>query len=138
MILFLDTDVLIDLALDRKPFSKYADELLDFIQRRHVKTFISWHTVANFYYITRSSMDDGPVKSFIKDLLNFVKIAKTGNDEILLAMKLQMRDFEDAMQVVAALSARSDYILTRNVKDFKNSSVMAMSPKDFLGKGLGV
>lgn len=132
MILFLDTDVLIDLALDRRPFANHSEKLLDFIQQNAVKTFIAWHSISNFYYLVNAKLDDGLAKDFIKDLLRFVKIAKASNEEVLLAMKLDMKDFEDAMQISAALAARADYILTRNIKYFKNSPIPAISPENFL------
>lgn len=132
MILFLDTDVLLDFALDRKPFAQYAEKLIDLIQKGGVKTFIAWHSISNFYYLVNSKLDSELAKAFIKDLLHFVKIAKTSNEELLLAMKLDIKDFEDAMQISAALAARADYILTRNVKDFKNSPIPALSPENFL------
>lgn len=134
MNIFLDTDVLIDLAIDRKPFSTHATSLIDFIQAKQVKTFVAWHTISNFYYLVSAEKNKKMAMDFIRDLLGFVKIPRISNEEVLLATKLDMTDFEDAMQVSAALAARADMIITRNLKDFVKSPIPVFSPKDFLEK----
>ena len=49
--MLIDTDVLIDVALDRKPHSEAACELLDRLERHPAGAFIAWHTTSNFYYL---------------------------------------------------------------------------------------
>ncbi len=49
--MLLDTDVLIDVALDRRPHSDAAAKLLDRIERDPRNAFIAWHTASNFYYL---------------------------------------------------------------------------------------
>lgn len=41
-------------------------------------------------------------------------------------------DLEDGLQVECAATNRLDYIVTRNVKDFKASTVNSISPEDFI------
>ncbi|MBI2634890.1 PIN domain-containing protein [Candidatus Peregrinibacteria bacterium] len=134
MIIFLDTDVLIDLVQDRKPFSDDAAYLIEYIQKNKIKSFVAWHTISNFYYLSRTEHNKQEIIQFITSLLQFIKISRTSNEELLLATKLKISDFEDAMQIVAALAARADIIITRNTKDYKNSPIPAMNPGDFLTK----
>jgi len=121
-------DVLIDLALDRKPQSKAAVELMDLLERRVASGYMAWHTASNFYYLVspvRGAMD---ARSFLTDLVSFIEIAPTRTDHLRMAATLAMRDFEDALQVAAAVACGADVIATRNVRDYKKAPIEAVAP----------
>jgi hypothetical protein len=65
-------------------------------------------------------------------LLNLVEVAPVATDEARRALALPMSDLEDAMQASAALAWKADYIITRNLPDYRNSPVKAMTPTAFL------
>ena len=130
--ILLDTDVLIDIALDRRPHSEPASELLDQVERGLQSAYIAWHTVSNFYYLVASSRGGENARDFIVDLTRFVRVATTDTDAVHYAAGLPMADFEDALQVAAARSCGAQYIVTRNVKDFARSPIPAMSPREAL------
>lgn len=125
----LDTDIILDLALNRKPFSTQSARLIDRLEMGEAHGFIAWHSISNFYYIVRPSM--GRVRSveFISDLLKFVEIAPTRTNDALVATKLDFGDFEDALQSAAAMSCGADYIVTRNLKHYARSPIKALMPK---------
>ncbi|MCB0304752.1 MAG: PIN domain-containing protein [Calditrichaeota bacterium] len=131
MNVLIDTDVLIDLALDRQPFAEHAAILLDAAQRLDVKAYIAWHSVANFYYIVSSPSGKDSAKAFIQELLAFVEIAPVQTDDVLYALALNVSDFEDALQIAAARACRAERILSRNVKHFKNSPIPCETPEAF-------
>ena len=128
MIVLLDTDVIIDVALDRTPYSEPAAALLDRLEQEPRSAYVAWHSIANFYYLVRPTRGHGRTKDFILDLLNFVEVARTGTRDLTLAARLDMKDFEDAMQVAAALACNANVIATRNVGDYKKSPVRALTP----------
>ncbi|MCY4528030.1 MAG: PIN domain-containing protein [Chloroflexi bacterium] len=132
--ILLDTDVLIDIALDRRPHSEPASELLDLLERGLQSAYIAWHTVSNFYYLVASSRGGENARDFIVDLTRFVRVAPTDTDAVHYAAGLPMADFEDALQVAAARSCGAQYIVTRNVKDFARSPIPAMSPREALAQ----
>ncbi len=127
----IDTDVLIDVALNRAPHARYSAQILDAAQQRRFKSYIAWHSIANFYYLVSSPNTNKAAKEFIRDLLQFVAIAAAGTEDAVYALGLPMADFEDALQVAAARVCNSDYIITRNVKHFKKSPIPAITPKSF-------
>lgn len=131
MIALLDTDVLIDVALDRQPFSNDSAAVLDAAQRREFQAFIAWHSIANFYYIISSPAGKSNTKKFIADLLTFVQISPAKTVDARYALQLSLPDFEDALQVAAARVCRADYLITRNLKHYQKSPLPAISPKDF-------
>ena len=67
-----------------------------------------------------------------------VAIAETTTDHLRVADKLAMRDFEDALQVSAALAWGADFIVTRNLKDFKKSPIHAISPGEAVRRRLAL
>ncbi len=132
MIALIDTDILIDVALEREPFSEYSSKVIDYAETRSFHAFIAWHSIANFYYIVSSDLQNHPAKDFIKELLNFIQISPTKTKDALYAGSLDVPDFEDALQIAAAKACNAKYIITRNVVHYKKSPVPATSPKDFI------
>ena len=136
MILLVDTDILIDFALDRRPHAAATGELLDALERREAAGFMAWHSVANFHYLVVSKQGASATSAFLLDLLRFVRVAPTSTDSVRYAASLPMRDFEDALQVAAAVACGANTITTRNIRDYARSPVRATTPTTLL-KELG-
>ena len=130
--MLLDTDILIDVALDRRPHSDDATDLLDRLQQGLKKAFVAWHTMSNFYYLVRPQRSDIGARDFLEQLTRFVAVTPSGTDAIKYAAGLPMADFEDAMQVAAAQACAARHIITRNVRDFRRSPIPALTPRDAL------
>ena len=130
--ILLDTDVLIDVALDRRPHSAPAAELLDRIEHGAETAFIAWHSVSNLYYLVTPALGGVSARDFIVELIRFVAVAATGADAIRYAAGLPMEDFEDAMQVAAARACGARHIVTRNIRDYQRSPIPAVHPQDAL------
>ena len=130
--MLLDTDVLIDVALDRRPHSDPASELLDRIEHGAEAAYVAWHSVSNLYYVVAPAIGGVSTRGFIVELTRFVAVAETGTGDIRYAAELPMADFEDAMQVAAARACGARHIVTRNVKDYERSPVPAVGPQEAL------
>ena len=125
----VDTDVLIDIALNRRPFIKEASQVLRWAQEEPGQVGIAWHSLSNIAYLMRPD-----ARAFINHFLQFIEVAATGTKEAKQAAGFPMADFEDAMQAAAALAFDATFIVTRNVKDYKNSPVPAITPTRFLSE----
>lgn len=132
--MLLDTDVLIDLALDRQPYSEPAAALLDRIEATGRTAFIAWHSIANFHYLVSPSCGRSKARSFIVELTRFIGVAAGDAETIRYAASLPMKDFEDAMQVAAARSCRASHIVTRNIRDYQRSPIPAITPQQALNR----
>ncbi len=128
MIVLLDTDILVDVALDREPYAENAAALLDALEHRPGSAFIAWHTVSNFYYLLAPKRGRSGARAFLVDLSRFVEVARTTTESLRYAAQLKMKDFEDAMQVAAAAACEADVIATRNVRDYAKSPIRAATP----------
>ena len=132
--ILLDTDVLVDIALDRHPHSEPASELLDRIEHGAEAAYISWHSVSNLYYVIAPAVGGVSARDFIIELTRFVAVATTDTEGIRYAAELPMADFEDAMQVAAARACGARHIVTKNVSDYARSPIRAVDPQQALGE----
>ncbi len=130
--ILLDTDVLIDIALDRLPHSEAAFELLDRIERGVEPASLAWHSISNLYYIVKPTRGDITTRDFIRELTEFVQVAETDTESIRYAIRIPMTDFEDAMQVAAAQACNAQFIVTRNTRDYQRSPIPAITPQQHL------
>ena len=132
--MLLDTDVLIDVALDRRPHSTASSELLDRVERGARRTFVAWHTLSNLYYLVTPTRGDADTRDFIAELVRFVAVAPADTAALRYAVSLPMADFEDAMQVAAARACGARHVVTRNVRDFARSPIPALTPQEALAR----
>lgn len=128
----LDSDVLLDVAEERQPHVTASAAVLDGCEAHPASAAMAWHSVANLYYLLRKSQGDAEARQFIRELLGYVEVIATGTAEAKHAMALPMSDFEDALQVAAAVAGGMDTIVTRNTSDYASSPVRAMTPEQFL------
>ena len=130
--ILLDTDVLIDIALDRRPHSDSASELLDRIEHGMEAAYIAWHSVSNLYYVVAPTRGGVSARDFIAELTGFVAVAASDTEGSRYAAELPMTDFEDVMQAAAARDCGARHIVTRNVRDYERSPIPAVAPGEAL------
>ena len=132
MKLFLDTNVIVDLLENRKPWVQDVMVLFQLAVEKKVELFVSDLTIVNIAYITCKSYPVDQLYDALARLRKFVTIAGTGSRVINKAIDSRYNDFEDAVQYFAAKGENVDYIITRNAKDFSFSSIPVLSPGEFL------
>ncbi len=128
----LDTNIILDIALKRQPFFEDALELFRLIDRRMIIGNITASTVTDIYYISRKEKGHNDAINFIKGLVEVVEVIGVDRDVIISALTLDIKDFEDAIQVAASVSNGIDVIITRNKNDFTNASSEIVTPREFL------
>jgi predicted nucleic acid-binding protein len=132
MRVLVDTDVILDVITARVPFTKEAAEVLDLSEEGAFEAFISALTPLNVFYIARKTRSSADLREAIKELLQVVMVCPL-NDAILnAAFALPFNDYEDAVQHCCATAAGLDAIVTRNVRDYKNSTLPVFTPAEFL------
>jgi len=129
--IFLDTNIVIDFLADRKPFSLLAAKLFNFVLSGKVKIYISAVSYNNIYYILRQSLSNTETIKLLDELSELTEIADVTKNIIKKSLKTDFKDFEDAIQYNCALSlTKIDFIVTRDTKDFKKSTLSVMTPKE--------
>jgi predicted nucleic acid-binding protein len=131
--LFINTDVIIDFLIDRKPFSREAAIIFTLIEQKKLKGFSSSLTFSNLYYVLRKIESHNKVISKLDSLSKMVGILKVEEQTIKNALASGFPDFEDSIQYFSAVDSKKiDVIITRNIRDFKKSEIPVMTPGDFL------
>ena len=129
----IDTDVLLDFYLDRKPFSDDSLQLLLKCEQKQFRAYITPVIVANTYYILRRQATHHYVIERLQILLNTITILSMDQKQLLAALESKFTDFEDALQYFSAVNSNKiDAIITRNIKDFKKSALPVFTPNEFL------
>ncbi len=131
--LFVDSDVVIDYFTDREPFANPASELFELNEQGDVIIYLSAVSINNIYYIVRRFLGHKKALEVIETLIEMTEIIGTTKKEINQALKNSFSDFEDSIQYSSALQIKDlDAIITRNVKEYRNSSISVMTPLNFL------
>jgi predicted nucleic acid-binding protein len=127
MKILIDTDVLLDVALDREPYAENSGATLDWAESHPGSAAVAWHTLANIAYLLK-----GEARTFLEDLLGFVEIPETSTEDARQALRSPISDLEDAFQVVSAVRFSADRIVTRNLSDYRRSPIVAITPTQFV------
>ena len=133
MKLLIDTNVVLDVLLQREPFCRTAAEVLNLTQRDDVREFVSASAITDIYYIANKQMNDREsVRDLLKRLLMVVSVAAVSEREIQNALNLAWGDFEDSVQYSVALMNEMDGIVTRNPNDYQEANMRIWLPEQVL------
>ncbi len=128
--IFLDTNFIIDYFI-REDFNGEAEKLLQLGDKQNLNFFISYLSVANFAYIMRK-LPTSQLSNIILRICNIFHVVENTHEQILRNLQSGFKDFEDGLQYQCALEAHCDCIITRNQKDFINSSIPVMNAEEFI------
>jgi predicted nucleic acid-binding protein len=134
MRVFLDTNILLDVIENRPGLYQDSQAVLDRCDELAAQTFIAWHGLATAYYILKRGRTTDQALAEIDNILSWADVAPVSQLTPYQARGLRFSDFEDAMQVAAALECQADVIITRNIKDFATSPIPAVCPSSFLSE----
>lgn len=131
--LFVDSDVVIDFFTDREHHANPASELFELSEQGSISLYLSAVSINNIYYIVRKFLGHKQTLEVVETLTEMTEIIGTTKIEIIQALKNDFSDYEDSVQYSSALTIKNlDAIITRNVKDYRNSSIAVMTPLNFL------
>jgi len=129
---FLDSDVLLDMLLNRDPFYHYVQALLAESVQQNFKICTSTLALANINYILIKKIGKANAREKIKYLNNSLEILAFEKESIALAVDSKFSDLEDAFQHFIGKRFNCDVIITKNTKDYKQSEIPVYTPEQFL------
>ena len=130
MTLLIDTNVIMDVLGKREPFFQDSYAALHKCIKAETECLISVSAVTDIFYLLRKSLHSAErAKEQLSQIVTFADVQAV---DVQTALMREMPDFEDAIVDAVAERKRSDYILTRNVRDFSKSKIPAITPTDFL------
>jgi predicted nucleic acid-binding protein len=131
--IFLDTHILVDIFLDRQPFSEYAIQLISQADKNQWHLHCSALTLANLLYILRKNKESDRLKA-LDIIQKRITVLDLKASDIYNSTQFSNGDLEDAIQIQVALSNQQNIIITRDIKGFLKSPVKVMTVVEFLNQ----
>jgi predicted nucleic acid-binding protein len=132
MKVLLDTNIVIDYALERQPFWQNSEQIFLLLQQGSFAGYISASTVSDLYYIIRKPRGHTWTLNFLERLVQFCSVATVDRTVITTAFSANFKDFEDAIQYATAVANQLDAIVTRNPSDFTSATGLQILTPDQL------
>lgn len=134
MKLLIDANILLDVLQRRAPHCSDSALVWKLCETGQTAGYVSALTLANLVYIMRKELTPEKIEEVLSQLMLIFHLAELTESDIMHAAKKQWADFEDAVQSASAERIHADYIITRNVRDFRSSRVSALTPGEFLAR----
>lgn len=131
-IIFIDSDILLDVILDRTTHYISSSQILLLADLSGFNCCTTVHELLNIHYVTKRHLGVKYADEAIKLLVEKLHILTEDVNTVKLAITSNFSDFEDAVQYYAAKSAKADFIITRNTKDYKQSDIPVLTAEQFL------
>lgn len=132
MTLLIDANIVWDVLQNRENFVKESAMIWKLCETEQAKGYISTLSFANIMYILRKELTSDKIEEVYHKLCLIFEFADFSSSILSKAVEMNWKDFEDAVQSATAEQIHADYIITRNVRDFTRSKVVAFTPTELL------
>lgn len=132
MKVLIDTNVILDVLCDRPDFAEASSKVWKYCEINQIEGYISALSIPNIVYILRKELTPEKTLKLIQQIMMIFEIAELKASDLKNAAEILTSDFEDAVQMCCASRIKADYIITRNIRDFKDSKGPALKPSEFL------
>ncbi len=133
----IDTKIALDLMMARKPFADSAEKVFALCCSELADGYFSANSFCDIHYLLHKYLhSEEDTRTAIGFWLDLIGIAEVTEDDCRNALDIGISDYEDAVMASIAQRKGLDFIVTRNIKDFKNSPVRAIAPEEFVSLAL--
>lgn len=133
MRIMCDTNILLDVLLDREPFAGDSASVLKLCEEGKAEGFVTASCVTDIFYLVQKYLHSHDLAyNAIGKILEILKIAPVTNNDVLTAYQARASDFEDYLLAVCAKAVGCKCIITRNKPDFKNFGLQLYEPAEFI------
>jgi len=128
----LDTNVVLDLLLEREPFYPQAAAIFTLVEQCKIEAALCATTLTTIDYLLTRSMPRKQARKVVGSLLELFEICPVNRAVLQSAAQGSIADFEDAVLHESARLSSCQAIVTRNGKDFKKATLGILDPAEFL------
>jgi len=128
--ILFDTNIVLDVLMDRLPYSDAAVELFSKVEDGSIIGYLCGTTITTVFYLAAKTVGAARAQEEVKKLLSLFEVAPVNRHVLESALVLDFNDFEDAVIHEAACHVGADAIVTRNQKDFKKSRISVYSSEE--------
>ena len=130
--LFVDINVILDVAELRTPHYPQSQEVLSIIEKKKARGFISAASYPVLFYLLKKEIGAQDALNYLRRLLKLLTVVAVGRKTLESAMEAAAVDFEDGIQLACAQACRAHYIITRDLSGYDESPIPALSPTEYL------
>ncbi len=134
MKVLIDTNIVLDLLLEREPFVEDATALFEMVEMIRIQGYIAATTVTNVFYIVRKAQGRDTALLSVSRILTGLELCCVDRLTIQQALITNLKDFEDGVQFACATLNRLDAIVTRDISDFSSVSLPVLSIQELLSQ----
>ena len=134
MRLLIDANIVLDVLQKREPYWKDSSVIWKLCETEQIEGYVSTLTFANLMYVMRRELDPAQIRDVLDKLRLIFRFADFTAADMEKAAEMGWDDFEDAIQAATAERIMADSIITRNVRDFRNSKVIAFTPSEYIAR----
>ena len=130
-----DTNIILDVLLDREPFAEVSDRILRLCETGAIEGYTTASCITDVFYFVRKHLHDTE-RSYdaMENLLGILQVCEVSDRHIREALRIRRPDFEDALVAACAKSVSCDYIVTRDKKGFADFEIPSLTPEELLQK----
>ena len=130
----MDTNYLLDVAFNKRPFAEAASQLFSLIARNNARGIITASTLKDFYFIARKSSSDKIRRDWIELFSDVLMVVPMSLEHVKLAVCSDEPDFEDGLMRAVAETQGCTYIISRDKKAFANSSIPKIDSVSYMNQ----
>ena len=134
MRLLIDANVVLDVFQKREPYWKDSAVIWKLCETEQAEGYVSALTFANLVYVMRRELDPARIRDVLEKLRLIFRFADFTAADMEKAAEMGWDDFENAIQAATAERIMADSIITRNVRNFRSSKVIAFTPAEFIAR----
>jgi predicted nucleic acid-binding protein len=128
----IDLNLVLDVLQKREPFYAASAGVLACAETGLVEGLVAAHTLTTLFYLVAKDQSAERARVALTELLQFLSVAPVDQAAIEQALNLPYTDFEDAVQMMAAVQAGAQYLVTRNVQDYRAGPLPVLQPAELL------
>ena len=128
----IDLNIVLDVLQRREPFYDMSAGVLAAAETGMVEGWITAHSLTTLFYLLARYQSAERARVALTDLLTFLSVAAVDHVVIEQALNLPYPDFEDAVQMMVAVRSGVQYLVTRNVRDYRMGPLPVLQPVELL------
>ena len=128
----LDLNVILDTLQRRETHFLNSARVLAYAETGQIDGFVAAHSWTTLFYLYAKDQSTNQAHVKLTELLQFLSVATVDQNIIEQSLNLPYQDFEDAVQMMAAVQAGADFLVTRNIRDFKEGPLPVLQPSELL------
>jgi predicted nucleic acid-binding protein len=130
--ILIDLNIILDVFQKRLPFYESSVRVLAAVETGRLEGFVAAHSITTLFYLLAKAQSAQSARTIITDLLQFLSVAGVNQSTLEQALNLPYEDFEDAVQMMAAVQVGAEYVITRNPQYYRGGPIPAVQPAEFL------